>query len=181
MPFEEQFKDFRWEIDPDKLDESIQKLRDQAKRLYDQGRYTKVRFLYKGKPLFPDLPLAAVVAAEGLSLAFAGPLRLIVVNLGMKAFVDVVFIHEASERVRDGQALFQEGEVDAAEAKYREALSMKPDDTSALYHLGVLLRVTGRREEAMDALERAAKDTGNPDGVKAAETLEKLKKGTKTL
>src|SRR5436190_22436099 len=135
---------FKWEIDPEKIDDSLQKLRDQLKRLFDQGRYTRVRFKYKGKPLGPDLPLAAVVAAEGLSLFLAGPLRILVVNLGVKAFIEVEFIHEASDRVRDGQDFFAEGEVDAAEAKYREALAMKPDDTSALYHLGVLLRVAGR-------------------------------------
>lgn len=173
--------DFKWEIDPDKLDESLERLRAQAKRLFDQGRYTKVRFKYKGKPLLPDLPLAAVAAAEGLSLAFAGPLRLVVVNLGMKAFLEVEFVHEATERVREGQALFADGEVDAAEAKYREALAMKPDDTSALYALGVLLRVTGRREEALATLEKAAKDAEHPDGVKAAEALEKMRKGPKSL
>lgn len=172
---------FKWEIDPDAIDDSLGRLRDQARRLFDQGRYTKVRFLYKGKALLPDLPLAAVVAAEGLSFALAGPLRLLVVNLGMKAFIDVEFVHEASERVREGQALYADGEVDAAEGKYREALAMKPEDTAALYALGILLRVTGRREEALDLLTRAARDSAHPDGVKAAEALEKMKRGSKTL
>src|SRR4051812_20333338 len=95
--------DFRWEIDPDAIDESIKQLRDRLKKLFDQGRYTKVRLSYKGKPLLPDMPLAALVAAEGLSLAVAGPLRFLVVNLGMKSFIQVEFIHEASERVREGQ------------------------------------------------------------------------------
>jgi tetratricopeptide (TPR) repeat protein len=173
--------DFKWEIDPNAIDESLGRLRDQLKRLFDQGRYTKVRFKYKGRQLLPDVPLGAVVAAEGLSWALAGPLRLIVVNLGVKAFIEVEFVHEASERVREGQDLYNDGEVDAAEAKYREALAMKPEDTSALYHLGVLLRVTGRRDEAIDLLTRAAKDAANSEGAKAAEALEKMKRGAKTL
>jgi tetratricopeptide (TPR) repeat protein len=173
--------DFRWEIDPEAIDESIRQLRDRLKKLFDQGRYTKVRLTYKGKPLLPDMPLAALVAAEGLSLALAGPLRFLVVNLGMKTFIQVEFIHEASERVREGQDLFAAGEVEGAEAKYREALAMRPDDTSALYHLGVLLRVTGRRDEALDLFTRAAKDAEHADGIKAADALERMKRGLKTL
>lgn len=172
---------FRWEIDPERIDESLKSLRERLKKLVDQGRYTKVRFSYKGKPLLPDVPLAALVAAEGLSLALAGPLRFLLVNLGMRSFIEVEFIHEATERVREGQDLFADGEVDAAEAKYREALTMKPDDTAALYHLGILLRVTGRREEAVDVLGRAAKDADHPDAAKAAEALERMKRGGKTL
>lgn len=172
---------FNWEVDPEKIDESLQQLREKLKRLVDQGRWTRVRFKYKGKPLGPDVPLAAVVAAEGLSLFLAGPLRLLLVNFGMKAFIEVEFVHEASERVREGQDLMADGEVEAAEAKYREALSMKPDDTAALYQLGVLLRVTGRREEAVEALERAARDSDHPDGIKAGETLEKMRRGPRNL
>ncbi|MFN7143822.1 MAG: tetratricopeptide repeat protein [Myxococcota bacterium] len=172
---------FRWEIDPDAIDESIKQLRERLKKLFDQGRYTKVRFLYKGKPLLPDVPLAAVVAAEGLSLALAGPLRLLLVNFGVKSFIEVQFIHEATERVAEGQDLFAAGEVDAAEAKYREALAMKPDDTAALYHLGVLLRVTGRKDEAVDVLTRAAKSPESPEGMKAAEALDRMKRGGKSL
>ena len=168
---------FRWEIDPDRIDESIKQLRERLKKLVDQGRYTKVRFSYRGKPLLPDMPLAAIVAAEGLSLVLAGPLKFLLVNLGMKSFIEVEFIHEASERVREGQDLFAAGEVDSAEAKYREALGMKPDDTAALYHLGILLRVTGRREDAVEMLGRAAKDTDHPDAAKAAEALERMKRG----
>lgn len=172
---------FRWEIDPNAIDDSIKQLRERLKKLFDQGRYTKVRFSYKGKPILPDVPLAAIVAAEGLSLALAGPLRFLLVNLGMRSFIEVEFIHEATERVREGQDLFAAGEVDLAEARYREALAMKPDDTAALYHLGILLRVTGRREEAIDVLGRAAKDIEHPDASKAGEALERMKRGGKAL
>lgn len=172
---------FRWEIDPDAIDESLRQLGDRLKRLFDQGRYTRVRLSYKGKALLPDMPLAALVAAEGLSLALAGPLRFLLVNLGMKSFIDVEFIHEASERVREGQELYAAGEIEAAEAKYREALGMRPDDVSAAYNLGVLLRVTGRREEALELLGRAAKATDHPDGVKAAEALSRMQRGARTL
>ena len=172
---------FKWEIDPASIDESLRRLGARLEQYAEQAQYTRVRFSYRGRQVLPDLPLAAVIAAEGLSLAVAGPLWLLIGNLGVKAFVEVEFIHEASERVREGQDLFSDGEVDAAEARYREALSMKEGDTSALFHLGVLLRVTGRRDEALEVLERAAKDVEHPDGIKAAETLDKMRRGSRNL
>lgn len=172
---------FRIEIDPEAIEESARQLKDRLLRAVDQGRYTKVRLKYKGRPIAPDIPLAALVAVEGASLLVTGPLQILLVNLGVKAFVDVELVHEATERVREGVELFTAGEADAAEAKYREALSMSPDDVSALYNLGVLLRVTGRRDEAILSFERAARSAEHPDGVRAAEALEKMRKGPRNL
>jgi Flp pilus assembly protein TadD len=77
--------------------------------------------------------------------------------------------------------LFQRGEVDLAEAKYREALAMNPDETAAHYHLGILLRVTGRRDEAIDSLERAARDKGHPDATRAEDALERMRRGPRSI
>lgn len=171
---------WNWKIDPDKIDDSLRELRERARKLLAEGRYTKVRLSYKGRPVLPDIPLAALVAAEGLSLALTGPLQLLLVNLGVKAFIDVELVHEAGERVEEGKALFEVGEVDAAEAKYLEALQMKPDDASALYHLGVLYRVTGRRTEALQCFERAAAGD-HPDAQRAREALDRMNRGARTL
>jgi tetratricopeptide (TPR) repeat protein len=172
---------FTWKLDPDAIDESVRGLADKARRLWDQGRYTKVRIKYKGRAILPDIPLAAMVAAEGMSLWIAGPLRLLVVNLGANVFLEVELVHEASERVRDGQDLFAQGEVDSAEAKYREALAMKPDDGAALYNLGVLLRVTGRREDAIACFEKVATLVDHPDQPRAVEALDRMRRGAKSL
>ncbi len=172
---------FRIEIDPGAIEESMRQLRDRALRAVDQGRYTKVRLKYKGKPVAPDIPLAALIAMEGASLLVTGPLQVLLLNLGVKAFIEVEFLHEASERVREGVELFTAGEADAAEAKYREALSMNAEDPSAWYNLGVLLRITGRRDEALAAFEAAAKSSTHADGVRAAEALEKMRKGPRNL
>lgn len=172
---------FRWEVDPKAIETSIRALRERIKGAVDQGRYTKVRFRFKGRQLLPDLPLGAVLAAEGLSLALLGPLQVLVVNLGVKAFIEVELVHEASERVREGEDLFAAGEVDGAEAKYREALAMKPDDGAALYRLGVLFRVTGRRDEAIAAFEKVAAIPDHPDAAKALEALERMNRGGRIL
>lgn len=171
---------FRWEVDPNAVDASIRQLAERARRLVDQGRYTRVRLLYKGKQLGTDIPLGALLALEGLGLLVASPLYLLVANLGVKAFVDVEFIHEADDRVKEGLEFFNAGDVDAAEAKYREALAMKPDDAGALYALGVLLRVTARREEAIACFEKVAA-SDHPDAPKAAEALEKMRRSSRSL
>ncbi len=172
---------FRWEVDPKAIEASLGKLRERIRAAVEQGRYTKVRFSYKGRQFGPDVPLAGVLAAEGLSFALLGPLQVLLVNLGVKAFVEVEFVHEASERVREGEDLFAAGEVDEAEQKYREALTMKPDDGGALYRLGVLLRVTGRRDEAIACFEKVAAMADHADQARAAEALDRMSRGGRNL
>ena len=171
---------FRWEVDPQALEASLRDLVERAKRLVAEGRYTRVRLKYKGKAMGPEVPLPALLAMEGLGLLVASPLYLLIANLGVKAFVEVEFIHEAEDRIREGADLFNDGEVDEAEKKYREALTLRPDDPLASYHLGVLLRVTGRREEAITCLERAAKSEIH-EAEKAREALSKMSRTGRSL
>jgi Flp pilus assembly protein TadD len=68
-----------------------------------------------------------------------------------------------------------DGELAEAEKRYRKALDKRPDDPSALYNLGTLLRVTGRDEEATSALRRAAMGPeGHPDVLRATEALDRM-------
>jgi tetratricopeptide (TPR) repeat protein len=175
------FEDFRIDIDPDKIDESVKNLQERLRRMVDQGRYTKVRLKYKGKALMPDIPFGIFMATEVASFWYGGLFRALVVNLGVKTFIEVELIHQADEKVREGIELYMNGEIESAEDKYREALKMKPGDVSALYNLGILLRVTGRRDEAMKALEEAAAAGGHPDADRAKEALEKMNRGPRTL
>lgn len=169
---------FRLEVDPAAIDAALAQLMDKARKLVAQGRYTRVRLNYKGKQIGPDIPLTTLMAVEGIGLIVASPVYLLLANLGVKALIEVEFIHEAEERIKEGQSLYTAGEVEAAEAKYREALNMRPNDPSAHYHLGILLKVLGRREEALTHLEKAAENEG-PDADKARETIEKMKKTTR--
>ena len=168
------------EIDPEEIESTIRNLQAKAKQLANEGMYTKVRVKFRDRVIVPEIPLGVFIAAEAATFWYAGLVRALAVNLGMRSFIDVEFIHKASEKVAQGRTLYEEGEVDAAEKAYREALDMRADDPYACYHLGVLLRVTGRREEAIQCFEAAAA-TQSDIQAKAKEALERLKRGARTL
>ena len=174
------FRRFKIDVDPDRVDESVERLTQQVRKAVVRGRYTKVRILYKGKPLMRDIPLGVFVAAEAASFWYAGLLRALVVNLGARTVVEVVFVHDADEDVRRGRAAYESGEVTDAEAAFRAALDKESEHTEALYRLGILLRVIGQRDEAIERLEAAA--LGEPPfAERATEALERMKRGPRTL
>ncbi|MCB9683623.1 MAG: tetratricopeptide repeat protein [Alphaproteobacteria bacterium] len=176
------FGGFQFEIDPERIEQTLQKLRERVNESFVAGRYTKVRLSYRGKAIGPDIPLAVFLAGEGVAFWLISPLAALLVNLGAKAILDVEFVHEADELVQEGLQLYLEGESEAAEKKYREALDRRPDDPSALYNLGTLLRVSGRKDEALQVLRKAAMGPeGHPDVKRAAEAVEKLMTPKKTL
>jgi tetratricopeptide (TPR) repeat protein len=173
---------FRLEIDPERIEETLKRLRDQVRSSFTAGRYTKVRLSYRGKVIGPDLPLAVFLAGEGVAFFLMSPLAALLVNLGAKAVLDVEFIHEADELVQEGLARYLDGDLEEAEELYRRALDRRPDDPAALYNLGTLLRVSGRRAEALDVLRRAAMGPeGHPDVLRASEAVEKLTRPGKDL
>lgn len=182
------FDGVRIEIDPEQVEDAARRARealeDARARLRDgveHGRYTKVRLSFRGRQVGPDIPLAAFLAGEGLAVLALGPLWALLGNLGAKAVLEVEFLHEADELVARGNEAYMHGELEAAEACYRDALDRRPDDPSACYHLGVLLRITGRPDEARRVLRRAAMGPeGHPDVLRAAELLERLS-GRRTL
>lgn len=176
------FESFKVEIDPDRIEDTLESIRERVRDSFAAGRYTKVRLSYKGKTILPDIPLGIFLATEGVAFWLVSPLPALLVNLGAKAVLDVEFIHAADELVQEGLALYLDGELDAAEAKYRAALERREDDTSALYNLGTLLRVTGRKTEALETLRKAAMGPeGHPDVRRAAEAVERMENPKKQL
>lgn len=165
---------FQWQVDRDNVDDSMRELGAKIRGLVQQGRYTKIRIKFKGKQLGPDIPMGVFLAGEVAAAWWAGPLGALVVTLGARTVLDIELVHEASSRVREGVDYFMDGEVELAEERYREALRMKPGDTAALYNLGVVLRVTGRRDEAKECFERASQDEEHPDGARAREALGRM-------
>lgn len=181
-PWKNPFENLKIEVDPQKLDELTKTIRARLDELkvrvtdgVETGRYTKVRLSYRGSQIGPDIPLAALLAGEGIALMALGPLWAVIGNLGAKAMLEVQILHESDELVSRGNELYMAGETEAAERCYRDALERRREDPTALYHLGVLLRVTGRNEEALAVLRKAAMGPeGHPDVVKAAELLQRM-------
>ncbi len=174
-------EDFQVEIDPERIDEAVRSIADQVRQAADQARYTKVRIKYRGKALMPDIPLAVFVATEAVTFWYAGLLRALVVNLGVRTVIEVELIHDADGKVEEGKEHYLAGEVEEAEDIYREALRMKKDHPEALYHLGVLLRVTGRRKESIECFEKVAELPGHPLQEKALDALDRMSRGPRTL
>lgn len=176
------FEGFKIELDPEKVEETVREIRDRVRESFKTGRYTKVRISYKGRQLLPDVPFALFLATEGAAFWLTSPLLAVLLNLGANAVLDVEFLHEADELVQEGLALYIDGEIEEAEKRYREALERRPDDPAALYNLGTLLRVSGRTEEALSVLRRAAMGPeDHPDVRRAAEAIQKLEQRKRTL
>jgi tetratricopeptide (TPR) repeat protein len=159
---------FPLEIDPKRVEESLRKLSEELRHWANKGRYTKVRFKFRGKQLLPDLPVAAVAAAEGLTFYWGGILRALIFNVAGGSLLQVELVNDADKRVQAGKEALLSGEVDEALTLFREALSMDRDNAGAHLNLGVALKLKGDRAAALEAFERAKKlDPEGPLGVEA--------------
>jgi tetratricopeptide (TPR) repeat protein len=157
-----------FEIDPKRVEESLKKLQGEMVHWANKGRYTKVRFKFRGKQLLPDLPLAAVVAAEGLTFYWGGILRALIANVVGKSVFQVEFVNDADKQVQAGKEALLSGDVDQALELFREALSMDRDNAAAHLNVGVALKLKGDREGALAAFEKAKeKDPDGPLGTEA--------------
>ena len=174
------FKKLNIEVDPDAVDESVERLTRQVRKAVVRGRYTKVRVKYRGKPLMRDIPLGVFVAAEAVSFWYVGLLRALVVNLGARTIIEVEFIHEADEDVEAGRVAYEAGEVADAEEAFRRALDKESEHEEARYRLGILLRVTGKRDEALELLREVAAAKGEL-AERAQEAIERMERGPRTL
>ncbi|MDY7225804.1 tetratricopeptide repeat protein [Hyalangium rubrum] len=157
-----------FEIDPKRVEEGLKKLQGEMVHWANKGRYTKVRFKFRGKQLLPDLPIAAVVAAEGLTFYWGGILRALIANVVGKSVFQVEFINDAEKRVQAGKEALLSGDVDQALTLFREALAMDRDNAGAHLNVGVALKLKGEREAALAAFEKAKSlDPEGPVGTEA--------------
>jgi tetratricopeptide (TPR) repeat protein len=161
-----------FEIDPKKVEDSLKKFRDQLLKFTKKGRYTKVRFKFRGKQLLPDLPLAAVMAVEGATFYWTGLLRLLVFNLAGRAVIDVELVHDSEKRITAGKEALLSGDLDVALAAFREALEMDPENPVVHLNLGVAYKLKGQKEIARMALQKAKSLDGHgPTGMEADRLL----------
>lgn len=163
------------EVEPGRIEEMLHKLRREVGALANKGRYTRVRFKFRGKQLLPDLPLAAVIAAEGLTFYWTGILRALLVNVAGRSVLSVELVNDSGRFVQKGKEELLAGEVDRAIDAFRTALRMERDSPRAHFHLGAALRLQGKLAEARASLERAqALDPRGEVGREAAELLRRM-------
>ncbi|HTS80939.1 MAG TPA: tetratricopeptide repeat protein [Myxococcaceae bacterium] len=155
------------DVQPGAVDEALRKVTDTLRQWANAGRYTKVRFKFRGKPLLPDLPLAAVVAAEGLTFYWTGILRALLVNVAGRSVLDVELVNDSEGHLQKGKEELLSGEVDRAIAEFRTALAKQHDNPRAHLNLGIALKLKGDRAGARSSLEKARKL--DPDGPVARE------------
>jgi tetratricopeptide (TPR) repeat protein len=163
------------DVQPGRIDEALRKVTETLRQWANAGRYTKVRFKFRGKPLLPDLPLAAVVAAEGLTFYWTGILRALLVNVAGRSVLDVELVNDSEGHVQKGKEELLSGEVDRAIAEFRTALAKQHDNPRAHLNLGIALKLKGDRSGARSALEKARQlDPDGPVGKEAERLLQGL-------
>ncbi|MFL5318815.1 MAG: tetratricopeptide repeat protein [Myxococcaceae bacterium] len=146
---------FPIEIDPRAVEETLNKVKGELLHWANKGRYTKVRFKFRGKQLLPDLPLAAVAAAEGLTFYWGGILRALLFNFAGKSVLSVELINDSEKKIQKGKDELLSGNLDAALSHFREAIAMDRDSASAHLNLGVALKLKGQASAARTALVKA--------------------------
>lgn len=164
-----------FEIDPKKVEDSLKKLRDSLVQLTKKGRFTKVRFKFRGRQLLPDLPLAAVLAVEGATFYWTGLLRALVFNLAGRAVIDVELVNDSEKRIAAGKEALLAGDLDIALGQFREALDMDPENAAVHLNLGVAYKLKGQKDVARLALQKAKSlDPHGPAGIEADRLLTAL-------
>jgi tetratricopeptide (TPR) repeat protein len=163
------------ELDTGPLEEVVEKIRSEVLHWANKGRYTKVRFKFRGRQLLPDIPLAAIVAAEGLSFYWAGLLRALVVNVAGGALIDVELVNDSEKVIARGREALLSGDVPSALQHFRKAIEMDRDSANAWLNLGIALKLKGDVESARQALEKArAMALRGPTAEEAERILETL-------
>ncbi len=164
------------EVDPSRIEATLTRLKEQLRRWANKGRYTRVRFKFRGKQLLPDLPLAAVVAAEGLTFYWGGILRALIVNLAGKTVLDVELVNDSEKQIQRGKEELLSGDIDKALECFRAALSMDGSNPNVHLNLGVALKLKGDLAGARQSLERARSlDPKGPLGAEAERLLSGMK------
>jgi tetratricopeptide (TPR) repeat protein len=166
---------FPIELDPKRLEETLASLASEVRHWANKGRYTKVRFKFRGKQLLPDLPLAAVVAAESLTFYWGGILRTLLVNVAGNSVLSVELINDSEKRVQKGKEELLSGEVDSAIENFEAAISMERDNPRAHLNLGVAMKLKGQKDAARRSFEQAKSlDPEGPVGLEADRLLRAL-------
>ncbi len=168
-------KVFGVEVEPGSVEKTLARVREELTHWVNKGRYTKVRFKLRGKPILPDLPVAAVVAAEAVTFWWAGLLRALLVTLGANTILDVELVNDADREVGNGRQALLAGDLDKAMECFQKALQMDRDNPSALLSMGIAHKLRGELAKAREYLQKTEQaDPEGPSGQEAARLLDQM-------
>lgn len=157
------------------VEEALRTLRDKTLHYVKKGQHTQVRIKFRGKEV-AKLPLSVMIAAEAATFWWAGPLRVLLVNVVGRAVLEVELVNEADAVIAAGRARLLDGELDEALERFKEALAMDREHPAAHLNLGIALKLKGQREESAKAFEKAAAlDPNGETGKEARRQIELLK------
>lgn len=157
------------------IEEGLRRLREEATHLLRKGQHTRVRIKFRGKEL-ATVPLAVLVASEIATFWWAGLLRVLLVNVVGRTFLEVEVINEADAVIATGKQRLLDGDLDEALEQFQKALAMDPRHPVVHLNLGIALKLKGEREGAQAAFEKASQlDRAGDAGKEARRQLETLK------
>lgn len=161
----------------ERLDTALESVRQEVTYWAKKGIYTKVRFMFRGKQLLPDIPVAAFAAAEAATFWWGGLLRAMAMNVGGRALFDVQLISDAEPHLARGQEHLLDGDVEEAREEFEKALAIDRNLPKAHLDLGICAKLEGDREAARACFERARKlDPRGEVGRQAGVQLKKLER-----
>jgi tetratricopeptide (TPR) repeat protein len=158
---------FGVEIEPGSIEKTLVRVRKELTHWVNKGRYTKVRFKLRGKPILPDLPVGAVIAVEAATFWWAGLLRALLFTLGANVVLEVELINDADKEVARGKESLLGGDLDRAIEGFTKALEMDRDNAPAHLSMGIALKLQGNTAKARKFLEKT--EQLDPDGTSGAE------------
>jgi tetratricopeptide (TPR) repeat protein len=158
----------------ERLDQVLEKVRGEVTYWAKKGVYTKVRFKFRGKPLLPDLPMAAFLAAEAATFWYTGLLRALVMNVGGRTLFDIELISDAEPHLARGQEHLLDGDVDEALEEFHRALAIDRNLASAHLNVGICKKLKGDKETARESF-RQARDL-DPHGEVGRQATAQLRK-----
>lgn len=166
---------FPVELEPGSVERTLVRVREELSKWVKKGRYTKVRFKLRGKPILPDLPVGAVLAAEAMTFWWAGLLRALLFTVGAKTVLDVELVSDADHEVARGKDLLLAGELDQALGSFEKAVDMDQDCAAGHLNIGIAQRLKGDPLKARAAFSKAReKDPDGPVGAEAARLLAQM-------
>jgi tetratricopeptide (TPR) repeat protein len=168
-------KRLRFEINSDRIEDSVRQVVKRVQYWYRQGIIRKVRLKYKGKAILPDIPLSYFMLVQAASFFLAGIVRALAINVGARVFFEVEIVNDAEILLKHAKELYLNGELDEAIEPLEEVILLDEDCAEAYLYLGIIHKVKKDYETASRFFLKAQKlEPAGKSGVEAGKNLKKL-------